>query len=342
MLAEVGTKVLFNVTSSTRDHITSVLTVNAAGEIAPPRIFFRGVRNVAVNHLAGLPEDGKSGAWGLSCTPKGFITRETFVLILQDLVTYLEKHKIPRPIILFMDGAAPHISLAMAEYCLAHQIQPWLLKPNTTHLVQPLDLTVMKSLKDILKRKVTGWQQRNTTSLSKYTVVPLLRCSVEELLTRPKVISSGFRRAGLVPWDPSAIDQSKMAPSSIFAVPAHQDSVVESGSSNLAQNSFTSLQLQVLDSQGLSPSARKDSEDWRLEKQQGHDTEQHVDLPKFLPRNLTVFETVFFTKEQVKRCEEMFLNKVKSSSPLYLAWKCLRKASLPPDMEAVEAVLTTH
>ena len=36
----------------TRDHITAVLTVNAAGEMAPPRCFFRGVRNVAANHLA--------------------------------------------------------------------------------------------------------------------------------------------------------------------------------------------------------------------------------------------------------------------------------------------------
>ena len=79
----------------------------------------------------------------------------------------------------------------------------------------------------------------------------------------------------------------------------------------MAQNSITSLQLQVLESQGLNPSARKDSEDWRLEKQQGHDTEQHVDLPKFLPRNITIFEGVFFTEEQVKRCEEMFLNKGK-------------------------------
>ena len=61
VLTQKGTKVLYNVTSSTRDHITAVLTVNAAGEMAPPRCFFRGVRNVADNHLAGLPKDGKSG-----------------------------------------------------------------------------------------------------------------------------------------------------------------------------------------------------------------------------------------------------------------------------------------
>ena len=156
VLAERGTKILYNVTSSTRDHITCVLTVNAAGHMAPPRCLFRGVRNVAAKHLVLLPVDGISGAWGLTSTVNGFITAETFILVLQDLVQFVEEKQIERPIIVFMDGAAPHISLAMAEYCKVQGIQPWLLKPNTTHLTQPLDLTVMKSLKDVLKSESDG------------------------------------------------------------------------------------------------------------------------------------------------------------------------------------------
>ena len=54
-------------------------------------------------------------------------------------------------------------------------------------------------------------------------MVPLLRASVEELLvSRPEVIVSGFRRAGLVPWNPSAVEQEKLAPSSIFAPPQEE------------------------------------------------------------------------------------------------------------------------
>ena len=122
-----------------------------------------------------------------------------------------------------MDSAGPHISHAMADFCKAHQIQPWLFKPDCTHITQPLDFAVMKSLKDVFKRKVNEWQQSNTMSLSKYTVVPLLRASVEELLvSRPEVIVSVFRRAGLVPWNPSAVDQAKLTPSSIFAPPQQQ------------------------------------------------------------------------------------------------------------------------
>ena len=72
-----------------------------------------------------------------------------------------------------------------------------------------------------LKRKCLAWQQDPLhvgNSLTKYTVVILLREAVEEVLKKsPDTIASGFRRAGLYPWDPAAEDQDKMLPSSVFA-----------------------------------------------------------------------------------------------------------------------------
>ena len=221
VLAPRGIKVLYQVASSSRDHMTCSFSVNARGDIAPPRCVFQGVRNVAASHLKDLPKEGHSGVWQLCVTQKGYITAESFLDVLRDLEETLVRKAIPRPVILFLDGAAPHISLAMAEFCKAHGIQPWVLKPNSTHLLQPLDLTFLKVLKVALKRKCLAWQQDPLhvgNSLTKYTVVILLREAVEEVLKKsPDTIASGFRRAGLYPWDPSAIDQDKMLPSSVFA-----------------------------------------------------------------------------------------------------------------------------
>ena len=367
VLAKRGTKVLYNVSSCSRDHITCVLTVSAAGQMAPPRCVFRGTRNVAATHLASLPVDGKSGCWGLTSTEKGFITAKKFVLILQDLVKFLEENQIRRPVILFMDGAAPHISLAMADYCKLNGIQPWLFKPNTTHLTQPLDLTVMKSLKDVLKRKVTAWQQSHTTSLTKYTVVPLLRESVEELLMRPEVIVNGFRRAGIVPWDPSAIDTRKMIPSSIFSrPPAPEVEIgglqVEPMAGSSKPVTWTSSDMSEIETNMLlhqtsvrppvtthvSPEMVVDLPDIVTEQQiiLSPDTKNppspEIELPQFTPRNLLQFEAVFMTEPQVKKCEDMFSRKVKSSNPIFLAWKALKMASLPTEEEAVQAVLESH
>ena len=71
----------------------------------------------------------------------------------------------------------------------------------------------------------------------------------------------------------------------------------------------------------------------------GTEGRKEVELPNFSKRQLSTFEAVFFTEEQVKKCEEIFNAHLKSSSPIYLAWKALKVASLPTEEEVVEEVL---
>ena len=70
----------------------------------------------------------------------------------------------------------------------------------------------------------------------------------------------------------------------------------------------------------------------------GTEGRKEVEFPNFSKRQLSTFEAVFFTEEQVKKCEEIFNN----SSPIYLAWKALKVASLPTEEEVVEEVLASH
>ena len=52
------------------------------------------------------------------------------------------------------------------------------------------------------------------------------------------------------------------------------------------------------------------------------------ELTQFSPRNLQQFETIFMTEQQVKKGEDMFARKVKSSSPIFIASKVLKSVSL--------------
>ena len=61
VLAEKNTKILFSLSSGSREHITACYTVSAAGEVVPVRCILKGVRNVAQQKLKDLPKDGKSG-----------------------------------------------------------------------------------------------------------------------------------------------------------------------------------------------------------------------------------------------------------------------------------------
>ena len=48
---------------------------------------------------------------------KGFVTADMFVEILRDLDEFLSTHNIMRPVILIIDSASPHTSLAMPKFC---------------------------------------------------------------------------------------------------------------------------------------------------------------------------------------------------------------------------------
>ena len=61
VLAERNTKVLYSVSSGSREHITASYTVSANGDMVPPRCVFKGVRNIAQNKLKDLPKNGLSG-----------------------------------------------------------------------------------------------------------------------------------------------------------------------------------------------------------------------------------------------------------------------------------------
>ena len=54
---------------------------------------------------------------------------------------------VQHPVLLFIDGAQCHLSIEASEYCDQNGIYLYMLYPNATHLLQPLDLSLMGSLK---------------------------------------------------------------------------------------------------------------------------------------------------------------------------------------------------
>ena len=246
------------VSSGSRDHITVSFACNAAGGMVPPRVIYKGVRNIAAAHLQNLPEDGLSGKWNFSVSPKGYITRPLFVEVLKDINSYVEKNNIPKPVTVVLDGASPHLSIEAAAYCKENQIQPWLLRPNMTHLTQPLDLVYFADLKKTMKSKAWAWQTdpKNTGQfLNKYSVVGLLREATEVCLAKPGLVESGFRRAGLYPWDRSAPDVSKLMPGTVF----NTGQVEQSANSTPTDSTFTPINFTPTDSTPTPPSVSKDS-----------------------------------------------------------------------------------
>ena len=185
VLVEKNTKQVYTVSSNTREHITVSYTVNASGGMLPPHAVFSGKRNIAKVKLASMPKDGMSGEWGFSYSENGWVTQEVYLDIVKDLGIYIQKQGIPTPVLLFLDGALCHLSLAISQLCNDLKIQPILLRPNTTHLIQPLDVTFFSSLKAGLKVEQELWHRKVEnvgSSLSKYGVIPLVHGVTEKIL----------------------------------------------------------------------------------------------------------------------------------------------------------------
>ena len=59
----------------------------------------------------------------------------------------LAENKVRRPVLLLINGARCHLSIEASEFCDANGIYLYTLYPNATHIIQPLDLVLMGSLK---------------------------------------------------------------------------------------------------------------------------------------------------------------------------------------------------
>ena len=110
---------------------------------------------------------------------------------------------------MFIDGHATHLTMKTSVLCSENQIILYVLPPNTTHILQPSDVSVFKALKTFWRQAVLDFQRQNPYQyIEKKHVAPLL---LEVLRKISKdCISNGFRACGICPFNPSAIDCSKL------------------------------------------------------------------------------------------------------------------------------------
>lgn len=71
---------------------------------------------------------------------------------------YLVREKIPLPVIYFIDGHKSHTAYATAEECIQLGIILVCLYANSTHIIQPADVAIFRSLKAGWTKQVRIWQ----------------------------------------------------------------------------------------------------------------------------------------------------------------------------------------
>ena len=95
-----------------------------------------------------------------------------------------------------------------------------MLCPNSTHVLQPLDVVVFGPLKKRLENLCHDWHNNVENSGKQMTKYGFLASVAYEAFERTlkdgELVKKGFEVCGLVPWRPGRVNLSKLKPSSIY------------------------------------------------------------------------------------------------------------------------------
>ena len=146
---------------NSKENVTGSFTVTAAGDLADVTVVYGTQRNFARKKLEKLPKDGISGEWHAEHSENGWMDRDVFLQILKNLDKWLTDNDVARPVILFVDGHKSHYSLEICDFADEAGIKLWLLKPNSTQTLQPLDKVHYQILKKEISARVSAWLAQN-------------------------------------------------------------------------------------------------------------------------------------------------------------------------------------
>ncbi|XP_022827114.1 uncharacterized protein LOC111356860 [Spodoptera litura] len=193
---------------SGKENITVLAGASASGKKLPPLIIFKG-KFVWDQWMADLNKDDYDFELTYAASTKGWMESEIFH-------NYFEKVLIPslgekRPALIIYDGHSTHVDARVVELAVRNNITIIKLPPHTSHLLQPLDISVFKSFKAIWDAKLVEWQRRNVgTKMPKNVFAKTMADTWQQ--TNPEVIKSGFKKAGIYPFNANVIPIDKYDP----------------------------------------------------------------------------------------------------------------------------------
>ncbi|XP_045767599.1 uncharacterized protein LOC123868946 isoform X2 [Maniola jurtina] len=207
VLVRKGYKNVNNVGGGKKANLTVLITANAAGILAPPMVIYPYER-IPTRIANSVNKD-----WGIGKSDSGWMCNKTFCEYVANIFNpWLQKMNIPKPIIFFLDGRRSHLTLHLAELCKSIGIEIIAFHPNSTHLLQPMDVAIFRPLKVFWKEEVSKWKTENPGSKFKEEYfAPVLEAALENI--NKEMIKNGFRESGIHPFSIEYVDLAKICSS---------------------------------------------------------------------------------------------------------------------------------
>ena len=192
-----------------RENITVHACASASGQLLPPFILYTG-RRLMLGYTQGGPLGMRYGV-----SPKGWMTETNYLDWFRNAFIPLLPPE--RPVLLIIDGHKTHIQYEVLQLAKANEIEIAKLPPHITHLLQPLDLSLFKPMKE--------WYDREAHKLFMGDIRYITKRDFPGLIGkvwnsyRPEIAINGFKKAGICPFSREAVGVSALNPSIPFQSP---------------------------------------------------------------------------------------------------------------------------
>lgn len=183
-----------------RESATAIEAISAAGDYISGYLILSGQLHMsqwyAVNEL--------DPQMAIYPTPTGYSNDEVSL----DWLKHFEQHTYGLSQgawrLLLLDGHGSHHTREFVQYCDNHNIIPFGLPPNLTHLIQPLDVVVFQPLKHYHAKALDLLVRDGICDIGKVEFLGLIE-GVRRQAFKQTTILSAFKKTGIEPFNPNIV-----------------------------------------------------------------------------------------------------------------------------------------
>ena len=185
--------------AGSREWVTIVEAGSAVGNSLPPLIIFRG-KDVQQQWFPACLEEWES--WRFTASPNGWTSNDIGQKWLEDIFIPLTACDPPEPRLLVLDGHGSHETDEFMFRCYEEDIYLTYLPAHSSHVLQPLDLSVFGPMKTLYQHQLAllGHIDEDIES-TPHNKQRFLSCykAARETALQPRTVRSGWVATGLWP-----------------------------------------------------------------------------------------------------------------------------------------------
>ena len=193
--------------------VTAICCVSAAGHYVPPMLVYPRKRIKA--EMVDRAPTGSICAGSMS----GWVNEELFEKWFNHFVDTVQPKARPQPTLLILDGHVSHTkNMAVIVKARDNNVILLSLPSHCTHRLQPLDVSVFKSLNTFYNAAVQKWIMQHHRPVTEWQIAELFAEAYASAAT-VRNAQKGFSACGIHPFDPNKFQEKDFLASELTERP---------------------------------------------------------------------------------------------------------------------------